>query len=260
MTKPVEDLLPLPMEPEAEPYITLYYDALHELVCFGTHILSWNLELGKGKIGKRNETDMAVPLLFRHIIELLDATSVQVKMGVIVPCKVQLRAMLEAYLSLEYLLEKDRERRATCFLLVDHYRKLNLHRRLSPNTREGTVFAQEIKEFGLHLPNFVPIKEAEQVVKDIESLVASPIYQEARKEYLSKTNQNRSNLDVKWYTLFNGPNSIIWLAKRLRKYDLYEFFYRSWSNQTHATDLSTKVLVRGSDGNSAITQLRNMQV
>ena len=73
MTSSIEDLLPLPMDSRAMPFMQLYHDAIHEIVCFGTHVLAWNLEQGKGNEGERNEIDMAVPLLFRHGLELLDS-------------------------------------------------------------------------------------------------------------------------------------------------------------------------------------------
>lgn len=263
MTKPVDDLLPLPLEPLAVPYMDLYHDALHELVCFGTHILAWNLKQGKGKEGQRNEIDLAVPLLFRHIIELIDAVAVQVKVGVIVPTKVQLRALLEAQMSLEYMLEKDRKRRAACFLIVDHYRKLNFYKKLAADTVEHKKLAADLKEHGDFLPNFSPVRAADGAVKNQEHLVANPIYAEVRKEYLARTNQNTKNLDIKWYALYDGPNSVIWLARRLKKFDVYEFFYRAWSNPTHGTDLSTGVLVKAQPGDSrgtgAFIQLRNLQ-
>ncbi|RRB04122.1 hypothetical protein [Larkinella rosea] len=83
MTKPIEDLLPLPIDPKADSIMNLYYNALHELVCFGTHILAWHLEEGKGRLEERNEIDLAEALLFRYILELIDAISVQIKMGLL---------------------------------------------------------------------------------------------------------------------------------------------------------------------------------
>ena len=259
MTKPYNDLLPLPLDSRAEPFMTLYYNALHELVCFGTHMVVWNLEQGKGRENERNEISLAPVLLFRHILELLDAISVQVKVGIVVPCKVQLRAMLEAYMSLEYMLEKDRNRRAACFLLVDHYRKLNFFKRLSHNTPESKKLFSDLSEYGEHFKNITPIEGLDQAHKNQESLIQQPIYTEARKDYLTRTNQNAKNLDIKWYALFDGPTSVKWLATKLKKYDIYEFFYKSWSDPTHGTNLSSKVIVRGEEGTGAIVQLRNME-
>lgn len=263
MTKPVNDLLPLPLEPSAVPYLDLYHDALHELVCFGTHVLAWSLEHGKGRVENRNEIDLAVPLLFRHILELLDAVAVQVKAGVIVPVKVQLRALLEAQMSLEYMLDKDRRRRAACFLIVDHYRKLNFYKKLAPNTTEYKKLSAELKEYGLLLADLSPVKAADWAIKNQEQLIANSIYAEVRKEYLIRTSNNTKNLEIKWYSLFEGPTSIIHLSKRVKKYDIYEFFYRAWSNPTHGTDLSTGVVVKANSepeqGNGAIIQIRNLQ-
>ncbi|QHV99304.1 DUF5677 domain-containing protein [Spirosoma endbachense] len=115
-TKPVENVLPLSVE--AQTVMDVYSDAIHEMVCRGTHIFAESLKRNKSK-ETITEIDIAAPLLFRHILELMDAISVQVKSGVIVPCKVYLRAIPEVVVSLEYLLRENTEEIAACFFIVD---------------------------------------------------------------------------------------------------------------------------------------------
>ncbi len=234
-----------------------YHDALHELVCFGTHMLKWSLEQNKPKTEIGSEVDLAALLLFRHILELVDAISVQIKAGIAVPCKIQLRALLEAYLSLEYMLAKDRERRATCFMIVDHYRKLNIYRKLTSGTKENEKLKLDLKQYGSFFTGLSTVPGAAHMLENQEKLVNLPIYKDAREEYL-RVVKKKPNADIKWYSLYEGPSSVLWLATRLKKLDLYEFFYKSWSNPTHGTDLSTNVLVRGKDGLGAMNQIRNM--
>jgi|GEM_PF-2807241 len=257
MTKPVEDILPLPMDTKVQQYMDFYHDALHELVCFGTHILKWSLYQGKSKVEIGTEIDMAAPLLFRHILELIDAISVQIKAGVAVPCKVHLRALLEAYLSLEYMLEKDRTRRAACFMIVDRYRQLSYYRRLTPGTKENEAFKKDLENFGPSFKGLSTFPEAGPMLKSYEQIVALPIYKDVRKEYLELV-KAKPKAEIKWYSLFQGPVSVLWLAKKLKKLDWYESFYKSWSNPIHGTGLSTNVLVRGKDGLGAMIQIRNM--
>lgn len=258
MTKPIDDLLPLPMEPKAKPFMDFYHEALHELVCFGTHILSWSLQQGKGKEDQRNEIDLAVPLLFRHILELVDAISVQIKLGVAAPCKVQLRALLEAQLSLEYMLEKDRPRRAACYLITDFYRKLSFYKKMMSGTPESKKLIEELKDHSLTMSDFTAIPEAAMAAKNMEELIAKPIYAEVNNEY-TEVLKKKGNSEIKWYSLFNGPNNVKWLAQRLKKYETYVFFHQAWSDSTHGTGLTQGVLVKGENGYGAITQLRNME-
>jgi len=256
-TKPVDDLLPL-LTPETEPYLNLYYEALHELVCFGTHMLSWILEQNSSKDPLPDETALVVPLLFRNIIELLDSVSIQVRAGSIIPCKIQLRAILEAYMNLEYLLEVDAEKeyRASCFMLVDHYRKLNYFKQLSPNTPENKKLVDSLRMYSSYMKDFESKSDALKAFSNQEFLVNQPIYDSARNVFLKLTRGNTSNLDLKWYSLVSQTNSLKALAKKLNKYELYEFFYKSWSNNMHSTDLTTGVLIKEDDGNGAIVQLR----
>ena len=259
MTKPVDDILPLPINAKAKQIIDFYYSALHELVCFGTHVLAWNLEKGKDRTDLGTEIDMAVPLLFRHLLELIDAISVQVQSGVVSPCRVYLRAFLEAYLSLEYILEKDHHRRSACFMIVDHYRKLNFYKKLVHNSKENIELQQELDKFGYIMKKISRIENADKAYNNMASLINKPIYNDAREEYLLRTKNNTTNLDIKWYNLFSKNSSVKWLSKHLHRYDLYEFFYKEWSNPTHGTNLHTGVLVLGDDGLGAINQIRNLE-
>jgi hypothetical protein len=62
-----------------------------------------------------------------------------------------------------------------------------------------------------------------------------PLYQQAETEYQRLVTQGEKN--PAWYQLFNGPNNIDELAKRLNLSSLYEVLYREWSGPTHGTDI-----------------------
>ncbi|RRB04121.1 hypothetical protein EHT25_11390 [Larkinella rosea] len=144
-------------------------------------------------------------------------------------------------------------------MLVDYYRKLNYYKQLIPNTIENKNLLEGLKKHGFIISNLSPIKDIIRAYKNQESLINMPQYKEARIEYLKLTGNNTKNADIKWYSLFEGPKSVKWLAMRINRFDLHEFYYKIWSNQTHGTDLSTKVLISGDDGNGAVVQLRNME-
>ena len=142
---------------------------------------------------------------------------------------------------------------------MDHYRKLNFYRQFIPNTTEYTQLQEKLNKYGFIVKSISPIKDALTGHINQQKLIDAPIYKEVREEYKRVTNNNTRNLQTKWYALFNGPNTVLDLAKRVERYDLYEFYYKAWSNPTHGTDLANNVLVKGDDGFGAVVQLRNIQ-
>ncbi|GAB4019239.1 DUF5677 domain-containing protein [Spirosoma koreense] len=258
-TKPVDSVLPIPMDSDSQKVMDIYYEALHELVSYGTHILEWSLKANQKK-EPATELGVAAPLLFRHILELLDAISIQIKYGIVEPCKVQQRAALEAYFCLDYMLQEKTQERAACFYVVDFYRKLNMYRKYSPGTPKNEAFQKDLKDHSSEYSDIFSFKEAAAAYDNMKSLIERPMYAEARAEYLSLTTNNTKRLDIKWYSLFGGPTSVIWIAKKLKKYELHEFFYKSWSNASHGTELCSGTLARAEEeGYGSIKQLRNLE-
>lgn len=265
LTDPVDDVLPRLNETAA--YIfNEYFIALHELVCYGTHILTWLIAQNEGKIPVPNETASAAPLTFRYIIELLDAISVQVSVGAFNPCKVLLRVLLESVFALEWLLKDDRERRAAAMFIVDHYRNLAFYQGFVRGTSENATLIKKLKDHGTYLVDINNYPRAKENVDRLTKLINSPIYHEARKEYIRFTTEDKhskprkNNLSVhlvKWYQLFKGPVHTGELAEKLGKYELYRFFYQDWSNQIHGTNLSSGVLSQDENGFGWINQIRD---
>jgi hypothetical protein len=69
-----------------------FADLIQETVNFGTHVLEW--ELGSAPGG--DET-APITLSLRHILELLDSVSINIRNACVDPCKLLLRGALESF-------------------------------------------------------------------------------------------------------------------------------------------------------------------
>jgi hypothetical protein len=247
MYKAIEDILPrnqIGVKKELEKLSSVIDFAID----FGTHLLKWQAD--KMQSGDQH----LVPILFfRNILELADSISILIKNSSVDPAKSLSRSLLENSFGLEYLLEKDQKNRALSYNVWLTHKDLKLYDKLDKNTQAGKQFLGEIKK-DLYVKEFESddsvLEFAKQNSKDLLKLT---LYRSIEEEY-QRTNSIRKN--PKWFTLFDGPTDIEQLAKRLNHHSLYEFFYRSLSDNVHATDLVKSKLVPNKNGQTDIIQIR----
>ncbi|RIV20498.1 hypothetical protein DYU11_20860 [Fibrisoma montanum] len=247
-----------PTEPSIQSALDTYHDAIHEMVCYGTHILHWILKENKKILPESTELNIAHALLFRHILEHLDSMAIQIKASAIVPSKVQLRVILEAFLSLEYLLEKPENiaQRAAAYFLVGYYKSYNFLMKHTPGTEEYRIQMEDLKKHAKYIRDEdLPDTSAE--LENIKRLINSPLYREAKEEYNIYTKDNTKDInDLKWHALYNGPKSTFRLANYLNRRDFYDYCYKPWSEEVHSTNLHRGVIVKAEEGYGAFNQLR----
>ena len=213
--------------------------------------MKWDAD--KGRAGDENTP----PLLFlRNIIELGDAISILIKNSSIDPAKPLLRSLLENTFGLEYMLEKETEKRALSYLVWNTNRKLTFYRKLIGTSPSGQLFKKDIQSDKL-LKESIDIFDNPIVlaaIKNSENHLKSDKYIPIEAEY------RRTRAFLKrtpaWHALFDGPKNIEGLAKYLNRHAIYEIFYRSYSGNVHATSVMERKLIPNTDGSVAIVQIR----
>jgi len=254
-TLPVFDLHPekKAIGPDTLKALKNYSKGVAEAVNFGTHVLAELLNTASG-------SDELIPqlMIFRNILENLDAVSVLIGEGSIDPCKSLLRVILESILNLEYILQGDQQRNGLAFLICNYHNELKLCQKLSAGTAQYKQLRSKLRT-DKTLPNdIVPpqIAGLEPHIETIKRMIALPMYQQVETEY------QRLFLLTKrspaWHQLFNGPVSIEQLANHLNREGLYEVLYRGWSGSVHGVDI-LKGKFAMDEGHFTITQVRDLQ-
>lgn len=248
--KEIENVLPRSQDKGVENLLKNFASLIENAVNFGTHLMKWDAE--KKRIGDENMP----PLLFlRNILELGDAISILIRKSSIDPCKPLLRSLLENTFGLEYMLEKETEKRALSYLVWHANKDLKLCEKLDSSTERGKHLKKEI--------------EKDKFLDNVDSLFNNPILIPAKKnakdlleslKYVPiETEYQRANTIRKnpaWYALFGGPNNIEQLAKYLNLHASYEIFYRGFSGNVHATSIFKKKISQNKDGTTDIIQIR----
>jgi|GEM_PF-6755282 len=109
--KEIEEILPKRIEPDLAVLLEKLASLVSDTVSLGTHLMKWDAD----KIRAGDES-MPPMMFLRNIIELGDAISILIKTSSIDPTKILLRSLLENTFGLEYMLEKETEKRALSYL------------------------------------------------------------------------------------------------------------------------------------------------
>jgi len=253
-TKPYENLLYRELSNAiARPVINVASPLLKELVDYSTNAYI-RCSSTDDYIGEENE-DLAVFILYLHIIEMTDAIEVLVSQSCSIPAFLLLRSNFEALLSMEYILENDYTTRSLSYLAEYIRQRLESYNRDDPNTSQGKEFQKHIANdiWGTDLP-LPSIDEVKEWQSNYGTLLNDPQFQDIQNEYrrIKRNRKRRPN----WYNLFGGPSNLRQLAIDLDRGGQYEVLYRSWSRITHGIDIS-RFLGKDSEGEHAIKALRD---
>ena len=249
--EPVDPFIPRQIEDkELEKILNAFSWGLDKVVDFGSNLVKWDIDTARG-----HEDNLPITLSLRHYIELIDGTSILVKKASVDPAKLLLRGALETYFGTEYIFEKDTKQRCMAFLVWHAHKKLKTYKRLDSSTEQGKQLEQAIKKDELLSDFSLPtIPKLAAAIDNLENLLKLPLYHQAEAEYQRLVGLGEKN--PTWYRLFNGPNNVDELAKRLNLSSFYEMLYRDWSGPTHGTDILQGKIFRNAIDTVDFVQIR----
>jgi len=189
-----------------------------------------------------------------HIVEQLDAVALLLAGGAVEPAKLQLRAVLEALVRLEYILQGDTTRRAYAWLVVDDVlERIKGWERLDPATVAGREFVELQQREGHSLPTLA--EAADKRARLRRMLEDDPRWSEAYGEYKRVRTSKRS---PEWYELFGGPRGggLRALALHMGYGTYYEILYRQWSRRMHGSDVMQRLKAAPTPGNILVPPIR----
>jgi len=268
---PVDNILPRSgNSPEISAIQTEYADALDQVVNFGTHVLSWQFEALEHR-GGNCDPHLPVTMLLRHVLQLVDAISTLTRHSQIDANRACLRALLEAVLAVDYILQQDSERRGMAFMTCHFHDRIAAHETADPTTERGKQFVANMEKDIYVSQEVLEAMRASSrppgVLEGLRDVLKRPAYREYEAEYQklrgspkAKGRRAKSKGKPPWYSFFDGPRSIQELAERLNHQALYELVYRPCSDIVHASGpgIITGRIVQGDqDGEVAIIQMRN---
>jgi len=252
-TRPNDDLIVRIIEnPDIKALLVHFSLLIDEIVNFGSLVFEWTFE----RVHKGDHHLVAFSF-YRRSLELLDTIAILIKYSNVSPCKLILRSLFEMLLSLEYMTQRDIEKRGKDYLICLKHKELDfLKKHLSgdPLQRE---FSQKIAEDELLKGIAIPFNpNIEEGIRIKENLINCGPYSDSENSYQATKLRMKGNPRW-WFNLHDGPKDICNLAKKMKRPAQYEILYRNWAGYAHGTgSMDKQVEIEGRDGIS-IPQLRS---
>jgi len=223
---------------EAKPIIDKYSPYLKELVNFSTNLFARCQE----SINDKEGTHLSLFFLYYHVIQMADGIEGLISNSCFAATVPLLRSLMEATISIVYILEDDYNNRSSAWLVRHYLDRKRYLESFVPSSKRGREFKNRIKkdeiaqEIGLDTFFSEQHREDIKVIKDV---LNRPKFIEIRKLFESK----KLN---KWYHINGGPQSFEQLANSLNRQLEYEIHYRYFSSVIHAND-ATRILEKVND-------------
>ena len=206
-------------------------------------------EAGRTRSLSRNRL-LAPFILYRQIIEMADGIEVLASSSCSEATLPLLRSMLEALLSLEYMLKEDYKRRSLSWLCSYVHKRIENYERVDPTTDRGKELKERLEREGGYGATGFP---SSKYVERLRELLAGNLRTIDEEYKHQKKGQKKSRPN--WYSLFGGPTDLRKLARQVSKEGYYDLLYQDWSSVTHVTDLS-RFLTKTSGGGGGFHPIR----
>jgi hypothetical protein len=188
-------------------------------------------------------------MLYQHMIEMADGLESLISSSCSGPALLILRTMLEALLSLDYMLQEDYRKRSLSWLCSCIHKRIEAYELLDPTTDRGRELKKTLEKEGNSSVTGFSLSENVQGLQRV--LVGDLAVIEDEYQRQKKSRRRTPH----WYSLFDGPTDLRGLAVAVSRASFYDLLYRSWSSVMHATDAS-RFLSQTSDGAAAFQQIR----
>jgi hypothetical protein len=237
---------------QVRPVLNLALPLLNEVLAYGLALF--------GRCSTRPDGDdenLAIIMTYRHLLEMLDSVTIQVAECAPSPAGLQLRSMFDALLTIQYISEDKSKsvQRAFALLYEVQIQRRRFYSSQKPDTPEGKA----VREFIAGDPFSADWKpyddpDLDEYIREVDVMLERPIIKQIAAEYrrLKKEKKRKPH----WYGLYDGPQHVSELAKRLKRGAAYEMLYKEWSERSHSIDAIDRFLTHNTDG-PAVRALRD---
>ncbi len=192
---------------------------------------------------------VVVSVLLRQVVAMLDAIEVLISNGIVYPTHLNARALFEASLSIDWILQQDTENRARHYYVAKLRKDRLWAARTQAESPEGKHFDEEI-----FLPDRPALREAgRQQMAAIDKLLVLPTY--ASINAVFDQIRGKRKQEPNWYAPL-GIKNLREMAEAVDRLKPYRVFYTIASEAVHGVNSHPHVSV--GDGILTIEPLRSL--
>jgi hypothetical protein len=205
---------------------------IHDLINYGTNLIPRAFSSSeKGLLDV-----VLIPILLRQVVAMLDGTDVLLTTGAVHAANLQLRALLEASVYIDWIIQADSERKATYYFVHNLRRKRAWALRTSKTSTEYQAFESAV---GKSLPVSDELSDAStRDLKEYDRVLSEPRFASVSAEF-DQARGKRAQ-DPAWYVPL-GTKSVFQVANEVGRASQYLIFYSMSSDVMHASNFDSHV-------------------
>lgn len=224
---------------------------LKEIVNYGTNLIPATFTSSEKALGDI----VLIPVLLKQVVSMLDGLEVLTSNACAPVAQLQSRAMFEASVYIDFLLQGDTEKKAQYYYVANLRRELLWSLRSLDDTPESATFFDALGEFSDVLLD-TKKKAAEPAKKKAESITALLAKEpwKAADDALTKARGKKKH-DPAWHVPL-GHGSIRDLCQVVGRLHEYEVFYSASSEKMHSSEYKSHITILS--GKIAFEPIRNL--
>lgn len=238
-----------------ERYFPEIPNVLAGLVDYGTYLIPRCLESSPKKLSDL----VAIGVLAKQGVAMLDGGQLLLQQGAVQPTALQLRALFEVSVYIDWILKANSDERAVAYHTWNLRRRRTWARRGIPDSAEAIAFEADMS--GLELSGRLETeqvqKQASSQLAEIERLLNSSDYSEMNERFEAR--RGGKSFDRDWYVPLLPKNprpSLAYLCKDLNRMAEYRLIYELGSESMHSS--RSDVHLRVVRGKAILRPLRDL--
>jgi len=182
-----------------------------------------------------------IGILLRQAVAMLDGIELLLSNGAVYAAGLQARALFEASVYIDWILQADTERKATYYYVHNVRRQRRWAERLSPGSPEAAAFAAAMPPNFASLRNPKAQEQARKTLEDVRRVLSQPTFAAANAAFDRCARKNGKG-DRAWYVPL-GMRSVSALVKAVGRTAEYLVFYAAWSETMHSSSYAQHVQI-----------------
>jgi hypothetical protein len=182
--------------------------------------------------GKTLGDAVAIGILLRQLVAMIDAIEILLCRSAVHAAALQLRAMFEASVYIEWMLAGDRENKATYYYVHNLLRLRLWGMRVQSGTPESSSFKDMMNKAGLPVDETL-CDEGKSQVREIDRVLSQARFKVVREEFQNWKKQHGRS--AAWYSPL-GVTDLRKMAANVGKEPLYVMIYAPGSEAMHASN------------------------
>ena len=208
--------------------LSTWTNLLRDLANYGSNLIPRAFTSSGKELGDA----ILIGTLLRQVVAMVDAIEILLCRSAVHAATLQLRAMFEASVYIDWILAGERENKAAHYYVYNLLRLRLWAMRVQPGTQESVSFKKIMDQAGLPVNDTLG-KEGKKQVQEIDRILSQARFASIRDEFRNWKKQHGRK--PAWYSPL-GVTDLRDMAIKVNKEPLYEFVYGPGSEVMHGSN------------------------